>query len=313
MLKVVPVAALLPRLLGVAALAAVALLYCMLAFRINPFLLLLSTGLLFLIYALLGSPHQVVVDAERRVWARSLIGRRALGRLEDLKGIEVRKEVRGSGKSRHVVHPVALDLGHSKLELAAPHNYLQARRVSERLARVLEADITDAGDGQPVFRSRLTLDARWVNIVSTPDSLAPTPARLRLERGAPELLVQLPRADPSRLVLGAALCLFIPLLLALEVDPLAVGLISLVPLGFAVVYHRYLRACFTGPRLEAGPGRLLADGQKINLDKLEEIRDLPGGLFFLSDEKLVWVPTSLSRDEAEWLYGALARVLKAFS
>ncbi len=303
MLRVIPLASLLPRLLGLAALLAVALFWCWYAVSESLFLLLPALGLLVVAYTLLAAPYRLVVDQGLRVLdTASLLGRRRLGRLDDVKGIVVRKEVRGSGKSRTIVHPVSIELGGPPAEVTAPTDYLTARRISEKLAKLLEVNITDSGTGEAEVRDYRTLDTRWVDKVQVPAALGPPVGRVRQEG---DVLV-LPRANPASLAVGLVLYLLMGFMLLVGLEAWAVAWMALIPVVCAALFYRYVSACLFAPRL-------VTTKPPLAVGALEEVRSDAHGLYFISDDRVVIIYSALREDEAEWVKAALARSLKAFS
>lgn len=269
-------------------------------------------------YLVLSAPYQLVVDRHAgEVRVKALTGTTRVASLGDINGIRLREETRGSGKNRQRVYCLRLMVPGSDPELAAPSSYPEARRISERLARKLQVDIWDEGQGEPQQRDHKLVDAPWAEVAPVPEGpMPPAPGRLEMLESWPRLAVRLPRASPVLAICGLAVAGLPLLLLALAftLPALAwVGLAGVLLVGLVLK----LSPCLVNPILEAGPGalsvRTMLGLRSIDLRKLEEIRfvyGLLGGLALIDDHRVYLVYSELSWEEAEWLKLALAKAVR---
>lgn len=230
----------------------------------------------------------------------------------ELLRVQLRTEVRGSGKSRQRVYPVTLESRDEVYEVDAPSDYLSARRLSESIGLMGNVEIVDAGMGEVSRRSANSLSQRWVDTVPLRPWSEP-PCTLSASRSPGRLEVRLPGQLSFYWLIaflfvgGAGWLGYTAANHSLPVG-LGVGGILLVVAVMAL----------SGPRLRVEGNNVslrypLGLRESLSLDDLQEIRFDPayGGLLLLSDFQVIRVWSPLDDESVAWLRHAVAWAARA--
>lgn len=253
--------------------------------------------------------------------------------------VSMATETRGSGKSRHTVHPVRLEGGiHEPHEIEAPGSTAEARRLAEDVAKFLEVGIVDRTSGDEIVREAGTLDEsvrdRLARLGVKPEQ-APRPPDAR-SRHTPMGSMQRFEIPATGFNCGHVLIVFVALLfafpggaamVALASDPDAPAIVGVVVGGFfllpslAVILYA-IADSRTTYFIEATPMRLLVEQRGLVSTKnfefpcheLEELEvtgrksnDVMSGTSILarSDTQEVRFGSGLSADELSWIKSCL--------
>lgn len=222
----------------------------------------------------------LVLRHRRRWFLIAWGGEEELGAVER---VECWQEVRGSGKNRRLVHPVALCCRLRRVELGAPGAYLAARRLAESAARSAQTALHDRTSGTTVVRPWDQLDTPAIRRATPADLVLPaprpgSPLRIEDDLGGRQTV----RIAPSSVALGTTLVIAIimvafPLVVLVLLAPgqplIAVALTAIPAIG-ALLTARSMGAF--GSRLVVDDGGLQHGSLHLACDEIEEIEHVAG-------------------------------------
>jgi hypothetical protein len=255
--------------------------------------------------------------------------------------IELGREVRGSGKSRTVVYPVALveDGDAASQELLAPQSYEEGRRAAESMASFLEIAMHDTSTGERVVREAGTLDESLRDRLmreqgSVPAPSSTPPGRLRAARDGDRVSCVLPPGGVRmQNLVGLVMVIIIPVFVLRQFwfdddMPLPVRgfflLFMAIPALF--VLPPLVRSLLGRDRVEVSQSELVVrrwgapwGGKRIPTEQLEELTVVGQGAsvpsFFTSrasgsvvarsDQLTLVMGQGLSPEEAQWLHDTI--------
>jgi hypothetical protein len=211
----------------------------------------------------------------RRWYAITWGGDEAIG---EPQRIECWEEVRGSGKNRRTVRPVALVCSAQRVELGAPNLPLAARRLAEDAARTAAVPLHDRSSGATVVRAPDQLDVPAIRRASEADFALPPAApgsRLAVDddlgRQQTVRLAAVPQAIGAAVVISA-MFLVVPLVVFLLVLPGHLHWMLLllgIPLAVAAVAMRALG--LFGSTLTVGDEGLRQGSTTLTAEEIEEL------------------------------------------
>ncbi|MCK6490576.1 MAG: hypothetical protein L6R48_20160 [Planctomycetes bacterium] len=192
--------------------------------------------------------------------------------------VECWEEVRGAGKNRRTVRPVALVCSGQRIELGAPNLPLAARRLAEDAARTAAVPLHDRSSGATVVRAPDQLDVPAIRRASEADFALPPAApgsRLAVDddlgRQQTVRIAAAPTAIGAAVVISA-MFLAVPLVVFLLVLPghLRWMLLFLgIPLVVAAVAMRALG--LFGGSITVGDEGLRQGSTTLTADEIEEL------------------------------------------
>lgn len=192
--------------------------------------------------------------------------------------VECWEEVRGSGKNRRTVHPVALVCSGQRVELRAPNLPLAARRLAEETARTAAVPLHDRSSGATVVRTPDQLDMPAIRRAREEDFVLPPPppgSRLAVDDGLGRQQTVRIAAAPTAIAAAmiiAALFLVVPAtVFALVLPPDLRWALGFLAVPLAVVAMALHALGLFGSSITVGDEGLRQGSTTLTVDEIEEL------------------------------------------